>query len=109
MELSGGCVQQRARHPEVNQESPSRLEPNDQVLAATIDDRDGLTVELTRDLVRVERTREPRVENANVLESPPLQDRRERPPDRLYLGQLRHARTVAAGSGVSRRAPTDRA
>ena len=46
-------VAQRPRHPEVNQESTTRLEPNNQILAATLHRSDALADELRRNLVRV--------------------------------------------------------
>ena len=69
---------QRARHAEVNQESPSRLEPNNQILAAPVEGCDALALELSRDLVGSDRPRQPRVGDLDALERPPLEDRRER-------------------------------
>ena len=54
-------MQKRSRHPEVNQERPTRFEPHNQILAAAIDGRDPLAFELARDLDRIERARQARV------------------------------------------------
>ena len=89
-------VPKRPRHPEVNQQSPPRLEPNNQILAAPIDGSDPLTLELSRDLIGIERTRQPRVRDLDPLERSPLEDGREPPPDALDLGQLGHGNTLAS-------------
>ena len=79
----------------MNQESPSRLEPNNQILAAPVDGDDTLALELSSDDVGIERTCQPRVRDLDPLEPPPLEDGRETAPDALDLGQLRHANTLA--------------
>jgi hypothetical protein len=79
----------------VNQERTTRLEPNNQILAATIDLRDTLAVELMRDLEWVERPGQPWIGDPNVLEDPALENGREPPANGLDLGQLGHVRTVA--------------
>ena len=91
-------MEKRSRHPEVHQESPSRLEPNNQILAATIDQRDTLAGELSCHLGRVEGPRQPRIGDRNLGERATLEERREPAPDGLHLGQLGHRRTVASGS-----------
>jgi hypothetical protein len=88
-------VEKRPRHPEVHQERTTRLEPDNQILAATIDQGDPLAVELSRHLERLERTRQPRIVDSDVLEDPALEHRRKPPADGLDLGQLGHGRTVA--------------
>ena len=80
----------------MNQESPSRLEPNNQILAAPVDGDDSLALELSSDEAGIERTCQPRVHDLDPLEPPPLEDGRETAPDALDLGQLRHANTLAA-------------
>ena len=62
-------VQQVPRHSEVNQESTTGSEPNNQILAATIDGGDPFTPELRGHLGRVERAREARVEDRDALEA----------------------------------------
>src|SRR5437899_102480 len=56
--VARSAVQHRPRHPEVNQQSPSRLEPNNQILATAIDECDPLALELPSDCDRVERARQ---------------------------------------------------
>jgi hypothetical protein len=90
-----GGGEERPRHPEVNQERTTRLEPNNQILAATIDQRDALAIELMCDLERVERTCQPWIGDPNGLEDPAFEDGRQPPANRLDLGQLGHVRTVA--------------
>ena len=82
----------------MNQESTTRLEPNNQILAATLDQGDTLAVELMCDLERVERARQARIGDLNGLEDPPFEDRREPPANGLDLGQLGHRRTVAVSA-----------
>ena len=65
----------------MDQERATRLEPNNQILAATIDQRDPLAVELACDLERVERTRQPRIGDPNALEDPALENGRQPPPN----------------------------
>src|SRR5439155_8230159 len=90
-------VEERPRHPEVHQESPTRFEPDNQILAATIDQRDPLAFELPRHLERVEWARQPWIGNLDPREGASLQPRREPAADGLDLGQLGHVPTVAAG------------
>ena len=46
-------VQKRPRHPEVNQENTTALEPNNQILAAPLQGCDALAGELGRHLGRI--------------------------------------------------------
>ena len=55
----------------MNQESPSRFEPNNQILAAPIDGRDALALELSRDLVGIRGARQPRIRDPDMLEDRP--------------------------------------
>ena len=80
----------------MNQKSPSRLEPNNEILAAPVDGDDPLPFELPSDLRGIERTREPRVHDLDPLEPPPLEGGNQSAPDALDLGQLGHADTLAA-------------
>ena len=57
----------------MNQERPSRLEPNNQILATAIDGGDPLALELPRDLDGVERPRQARVGDLDPLEAAPLE------------------------------------
>jgi hypothetical protein len=81
----------------VNQESPTRLEPNNQILAATLHRSDTLTHELGRHLVRVVGAHESRVVDLDVLEPSPFEHGRDPRADGLDLGQLGHGSTLARG------------
>jgi hypothetical protein len=70
-------VQQLSRHPEVNQESPTAFEPNNQILATAIEGTDPFLHELGGHSGGVERAREARIENLDVLEAPPSEGRLE--------------------------------
>jgi hypothetical protein len=83
----------------VDQERPTRLEPNNQILTATIDLGDTLALELAGDLERVVRTREARIGDLDVREAVAFQRRREPAANGLDLGQLGHDRTVPSGHG----------
>ena len=50
LERTAAHVPQAPRHPEVNQQNPTALEPDNQILAAPLDGGDTLTLELGRDL-----------------------------------------------------------
>src|SRR5437764_8045005 len=88
-------VPQAPRHPEVNQENATALEPNNQILAASLDGDDALALQLGRDLERLERPHQPRVEDLDALKSPPDERGLELASDRLDLGQLGHGPSVA--------------
>ena len=88
--------QHRARHPEVDQQRTARLEPDDQVLAAAVDLRHALALELPRHVEAVERTGQPRVDDLDPVEPSALERRREPDADGLdlrQLGQLAHVTT----------------
>ena len=87
-------VQEAPRHPEVDQENPTALEPNNQILAATLDRCDALAFQLGRHLGRLVRTHEARIVDAHLLEAPTDERRLELPADALDLRQLRHAASV---------------
>src|SRR3954452_8726374 len=96
LERPAAHVPQAPRHPEVNQENPTALEPDNQILAAPLDGGDALTLELGRDLQRLERPDEPRVGDLHALEASTDEHRLELAADRLDLGQLRHPATGAS-------------
>src|SRR5579862_2609762 len=83
-------MQQAPRHPEVDQENPTALEPNNQILAATLDRCHALAFELGRYLGRLVRTHEAQVVDDHALEAPADEHRLELPADALDLRQLRH-------------------
>jgi hypothetical protein len=93
-------VQNVPRHPEVDQESPTGLEPNNQILAAAIDGRDALALQLGRDLNPVERARQPRIEDLDALEGAAQEHRLEPATDRLDLRKLGHRTRVVGGIRV---------
>jgi hypothetical protein len=95
LQLSARRMQDVSRHPEVNQENTLTLEPNNQILAAPIDGCDTLAHELGRHLDRVLGPRQPRVVDLDVVEAPADEHRLESTADRLDLGQLGHASSVA--------------
>jgi hypothetical protein len=89
-ERSARCVENAPRHPEVNQENATSLEPNNQILAAAPDFRDALALELGRHLGGLERTHEPRIVDPDAVEAPSDEDGLEPAADGLDLGKLRH-------------------
>ena len=89
-------VAQAPRHPEVNEESATRFEPNNQILAAPLDSDDVLAGQLRRHLGGLVRADEPRVVDVDVLERSSCEDGLEPPAYGLDLGQLGHASSLAA-------------
>jgi hypothetical protein len=104
-------VTQRPRHPEVYQENATAFESNNQILAATVERRDALTLKFTADLERVERPHDARVADLDVRERPPDERRLESAADGLDLGKFGHAATASgsAGRGCRAKAPCRRA
>jgi hypothetical protein len=84
-------VPQTPRHPEVNEQSPPRFEPNNQILAAPFERRNSFAFELGGDGVWLEGPHESRIADLDAVEPPPDQVRLQLLPDRLYLWQLGHA------------------
>jgi hypothetical protein len=78
----------------VNQENTTPLEPNNQILAATLDRDDTLALELGRDRLRVERADDPGVRDLHLLEHAADERRLEARADGLDLGQLGQARSL---------------
>ena len=92
--------QQASSHPEVNQENPTRFEPNNQILSAALERLDRLPYELGGDLTRVVGTGQARVCDLDLLEGAADEVGLETDSDRLDLGQLGHVLSVAsAGCG----------
>jgi len=98
-------VSEAPRHPEVNQETATALEPKNQILAATIELGDPLADQLGLDEPRVVRSRQPWVGDLHRLESPSRDDRLEPATNRLDLGQLGHPARVAVAGRVGPSAP----
>src|SRR3954452_16146385 len=88
-------VNQAPRHPEVNQENQTALEPNNQILPTACHGVHALAAELGSHLCRIERSRQARVEDLDVVEPAAQELRLERRPDGLDLGQLRHRSSLA--------------
>ena len=79
-------MEQLTRHPEVNQENPSAFKPKNQILAAAVERRDPLALELGGHFGGVERPGETRVEDLDVLETAPHELRLQPSPDGLDFG-----------------------
>ena len=90
-QLSESVVQKRSRHTEVNQERPTRFEPNNQILATAVDNGHPLTLEFPRDLDRVERARQASVGDLHLDKIAPFEHGHEPAANGLDLGQLGHA------------------
>ena len=88
------------RHPEVDQESPTSLEPNNQVLAAAINGRDALARQLGCDLNPVEWASQPRIEDLDAFEGAAQEHRLEPATDGLDFRKLGHRTSVVAGIRV---------
>jgi hypothetical protein len=80
------------RHSEVNQQDETAFEPDNYIVATSIDRCDPPALELSGYLAGVEGAREPFVEDLDRLERSVGEDRRQLGSDRLDLGQLGHAR-----------------
>ncbi len=83
---SVGRVPQTPRHPEVNQESASRLEPNNQILATAFERRDSFAFELPGHGDGLEGAHEARIVDLDAVEPPADETWLELLPDRLDLG-----------------------
>ena len=95
-------VPETPRHPEVHQEHTPALEPNNQILAATLHRGDALAFELPRDHLRVERPGQPRIVDRDALERAPEQHGLEARANGLDLGQLGHVARLAGAGQVTR-------
>lgn len=85
-ELTRSSVPQAPRHSEVDQERTTGLEPDDQILAAAVDEPDAFPLELRGDRRRIEGTRQPWIVDLDVLERAPDERRLERCAHRFDLG-----------------------
>ena len=93
--LADRCCPKAPRHTEVNKESSPALEPNNQILAATIDRCDALAFDLGRHEIGRERTHETGIENGRLRDPSPDEDRCDLSAHGLDLGKLRHCASVA--------------
>lgn len=95
---SVALVSHRPRHAEVDQEHTTGFEPNNQILAASLDGRDGLTLEFCCDLTGLDGPGHAWVEDLDTVESPTDEEGLESNANRLDLGQLGHRASLAAAS-----------
>jgi hypothetical protein len=79
-------VQELARHAEVNQENATTLEPNNQILASPIECLYPLSLELGSDSGGIEGPRQARVQNGDLFEPSPDDERLKADADCLDLG-----------------------
>ena len=84
--LSARCDEKATSHPEVNQENQSTLEPNNYILATSIDGSDTFPLDFDGHLTRVERPRQPLVEDLDRIEPPAGEDRRQLGSNGFDLG-----------------------
>src|SRR3954463_12873060 len=96
-------AQEASRHPEVDQENTTSLEPNNQILAAPLDGRNPFPFQLGRHLGRLVWAHETRVVDAHPLEAPPDERGLELPADALDLRQLRHTASVVVSRSAAER------
>ena len=101
-QLTGRQNSKAPRHPEVNQENPTALEPKNQILAATVDSCDTLALDLTRYEIRSERAREPRVGDGRLPDSGTREGRRDLPAYGLDFRKLGHRSSVSTRWGAQR-------
>ena len=97
-ELTARRMTKASRHPEVDQENASAVEPNNYIFAATIDRCDPLAYELGSHCARRERPGQAFVDDFDALDPPSLEERRKLRPDGLDLGQLGHRPSVTRAS-----------
>jgi hypothetical protein len=91
-----------SRHTEMDEEVAATLKLENQILAATAHISDALSLQRGRDDVRRLGPGYTAVEDGDAFEAPSGQSGRESGADRLDLGELRHATSVAAGFRTTR-------
>ena len=104
-QLTRRRVAQRSRHAEVDDERATALEPNQQVLATPVDRRDPLADERVGDETRLDRARQPRVDDLCTGDRRPLEHGRDLAANRLDLRQLGHGVIVGTRCRTSVRHP----
>ena len=82
--------QQRAGHPQVDQQEAIPRKRPDEVLTGAADLLDGPAAQLGRDLGRAVGAGPAPIQDLHPLDLAPLQMGRKLAADRLYLGQLWH-------------------
>ena len=93
-----GAVPEAAGHPQVDEQHTIGLEPDDQILAAPLDRRDALSLELGCDSVGLVGPHEPRVGDLDAVEPPAREDGLQPAANGLDLGQLGHASSLDSGA-----------
>ena len=99
--VSAAAVQQVPRHSEVDQESPTGFEPNNQIFATAIDGGDTFPLQFGPDLEGLEGTRQSRIENLDALEAAADERGLEAPANRLDLRKLGHPASVVRAAGLA--------
>src|SRR5262249_47134954 len=84
--VRGVVASEASRHPQVHEQDAAALEPEEQVFASAVDGGDALVLELRRDRLRVERPREPLIENLDTSEGPTPESGLELRANGLDLG-----------------------
>ena len=86
LERSRRQVPKAARHPEVNQENATTLEPKNQILPTPFERSDPLSLEFDRDLMTVEGSNEAVVADLDSVEAATDDTGLEQRADCLDLG-----------------------
>src|SRR6266516_5752282 len=95
LEPSARRMLEAPRHPEVNQENATALEPDNQIFATALECLDTLALELGRHLGGFVRARQPRIEDLDVLERAAHEHGLEPASNGFDLWQLGHAPSLA--------------
>ena len=93
---SAALMSHRPRHSEVDQEYATGLEPNNQIFSAPLDGLDDLALELGCYLAWLDGAGHAGIADLDPVEAPADEDGLEASANRLDLGQLGHAASVAA-------------
>src|SRR5437762_7817144 len=94
-------------HPEVDQENATALEPNNQILSATLEGFDAFAFQLGRHLGRVVGSRQPRIEDLDALETAADEHRHQSTANRLDFRQFWHAASLARAAKPERPARSE--
>ena len=86
----------------MNQEYTTASKPKNQILAASLQGLDDLSVELGGDLVGIERPSDPGIGDLDSLEASSDDHPLEARANRLDLGELRHGASVAGSTALAR-------
>ena len=102
------AVAEASGHPQMDQENAVGLEPEDQILAAPLDGRHALALQLRGDRVGVIRPHEPRIGDLDAVEPTSGENGLQAAANGLDLGQLGHRSRLdsAARATAARRCQT---